>query len=513
MQDEKTHNWFKLDIKVKGEAFEWKLIKTHDNGSDKDVNTNEKGYGNINLSMLRKQTIESLINMFYLLTNIVQNHARQLDSITTSHLLRELSTLTRVLGAELFSVLIDDEMRSKLCDKAVDDNRVRVILEFNKLADRSILSWPWEYMYAPMSKNRDTLSEKFISHRAELSIIRNLGINPGRELKTSLPIKVFVVVANPPLPVRESLKLSAVYGERVIEQLKKVINNGRKVFKVETLEVPEYDDLEEKYNAKVTITNFKQKIAEFNPHIIHFIGHGKRISDFDDGKLLYFKNNGKQADWISADQFANAIKGCNALKLVFLQACESILPEPNLDISDLAEKILIEHVPAVIGMQYRIEQASAGIFAEAFYRALAQGEWIDIAVQTGRDELLSQTDAVGSFAIPVVYLHKYDRMVNFDSLTSSGAPVLENTYICPNCERMYSTTPPRFCGGCGFQFSSCRGTDPETGELCGQHWTSSANFCENCGAPKAMQMPPDDSKSRLSSNPKPENIPPQKQLS
>jgi hypothetical protein len=65
-------------------------------------------------------------------------------------------------------------------------------------------------------------------------------------------------------------------------------------------------------------------------------------------------------------------------------------------------------VPAVVAMQYSISDPGAIAFSTTFYRALASGETVDLAVGLARRELYSARYPAIEWAVPVLFLRSPD---------------------------------------------------------------------------------------------------------
>ena len=122
--------------------------------------------------------------------------------------------------------------------------------------------------------------------------------------------------------------------------------------------------------------------------------------------------DGAVVDWV--DNFASLACGSDALKLVFLQACESALADPHTPISAVAHDCADKGVPAVVAMQAKIENRAANEFACKFYETLAEEKPVDYAVKEGREalsELLKRREQSLAFGVPVLYLRSYGNLI------------------------------------------------------------------------------------------------------
>ena len=105
------------------------------------------------------------------------------------------------------------------------------------------------------------------------------------------------------------------------------------------------------------IDDISRVLLDFEPSIIHFSGHG------ESNKLLFEDDRGRPAP-VTANGLAAVLTSVRALRVILLNACESVTVADGL--RDVAEY--------VIGIDGRISDHSAILFATGFYRTLASGK-------------------------------------------------------------------------------------------------------------------------------------------
>src|SRR5207253_130966 len=72
-----------------------------------------------------------------------------------------------------------------------------------------------------------------------------------------------------------------------------------------------------------------------------------------------------------------------------------------------ASKLAANNIPAIVAMQYKIENALGNDFASKFYQALIAYRTIEAAVQEGRAQILENIrgwSVSRAFGVPVLYL-------------------------------------------------------------------------------------------------------------
>jgi CHAT domain-containing protein len=184
----------------------------------------------------------------------------------------------------------------------------------------------------------------------------------------------------------------------------------------------------------VTCQAFKTLVADFQPAIVHFIGHGQ----FDGTGRLAFSDVDGTVDWVDEWALRKHINASKDLKLVFLQACESALPDPYVSFSGVARTLAASGVPAVVGMQYKVTSATANAFACDFYDALLRRNLAPaLAVQAARRELEDGT----AFGLPVVYLAS--------DADLGGRPPAEGIHRVVALDRRDVPASPSACTRCG----------------------------------------------------------------
>ena len=96
------------------------------------------------------------------------------------------------------------------------------------------------------------------------------------------------------------------------------------------------------------------------------------------------------------------------VRLVVLGACEGGRRDGHNVWSGVAASLLRIGIPAVVAMQFTIDDKLAAAFVASFYRALVAGCTVDEAVATGRAairiEALSGSKDIRDWGVPVLYL-------------------------------------------------------------------------------------------------------------
>jgi hypothetical protein len=459
-----------LTIKVNNEKIGWYLVEF-------DTGRSRSNDLDLELSGVERRTIEFLRDVLHQSIDVAQYD--KLQSSLTSRLLT-------VLGEHLYQLLFRGELRSELNQqlKELQSGMVdllRVELEFQGRAEW-MTGLPWEYLHPPRDQEeRAVAGGQFLATLAtQLFLNRQLSIDSNivRDLSTTAPVKVLFVSASP--RSTQETELPEVNYEPILDALKRLGNRIKLKQLIEGRPGENWDGPE------VTREQFKKLVRDFKPNIIHFVGHGQRLGG---GQLAFMSSSG-EPDWVEDTKFANWAAASPDLKLVFLQACESALPDPYVGVSGVARQIATLGIPAVVAMQYKIEQGVANSFATGFYDALANGEPVDVAVKAGRElisDLPGERTENLSFGLPVLYLRSYDGMIVRDE-TRRGNALSEITTEsiddasegCPRCKDPLRKASQRSCSMCRLRFV-CKECEERYANPLG-------NFCDECEA-RIVQHP------------------------
>jgi len=122
--------------------------------------------------------------------------------------------------------------------------------------------------------------------------------------------------------------------------------------------------------------------SEWQPHVLHFIGHGK-LEEQEASLALADKDDEDDVEWCNSNLISKLFYGQSA-RLVLLQACETAAPGTEPGFMSLASHLVQRNIQAVVAMQFAIRNDYASKFAVGFYEGLRDGLDLDAAVQNGR---------------------------------------------------------------------------------------------------------------------------------
>jgi hypothetical protein len=316
-----------------------------------------------------------------------------------------------LLGRHLYYLLFDDALRDafeqsyqgfkNLSNK---NARLRLVLAFHEKA-KELASYPWEFLFMPKRGNEPGFflcAEK----RTELILARFV---PESSLEDKLfpeqtSLKILVVFAN---PRQLGGRLNA---DKFLEQ----ITSMKRQIEVKAVTENERPEA-------LTKDGLERLIAEFEPHIFHFVGHGdaakgiallKTPKEIEEAYTLTGET--RDVEWVDS-RTLSGLFGDHVPRLVFLHSCEGAAADGVNGFNSTARELVYSHgVPAIVAMQYVISNQSAGLFAQTFYQQIADGKKIDIAVSEGRWALRQSGRgefADRGFGTPLVYLQNESAII------------------------------------------------------------------------------------------------------
>jgi hypothetical protein len=291
-----------------------------------------------------------------------------------------------LIGNALFQEPLRQVLLQNLPKTGSEDGlRIRLLLKY------PLTNYPFEYLLIN-DTGGETTANHFLGLRPNVSIVRHQDNQtpPSSQPPAAFPVKMVAALASP-AGFQPILDLSK---ERT------AIENAVNQYPARVQTV---------FCEPATLTNLEEAMQEVP--IFHYAGHatmakkaskifgllegkGKLILDDDDGDGL--------PDPMTIEQLSLLLKA-GKTRLAVLGGCETARRDDINVWSSLAAHLLNAGVFAVIGMQYKISNPSATLFAEEFYNALLAGLPIDQAVTLGR-MAIAASDNVRDWGVPVGYL-------------------------------------------------------------------------------------------------------------
>jgi len=448
-----------LDVEVDDEELSWHL----DVRSRTRVVHTDKDRAQLRLGERRRATVSLLADLLHNEADLERKEQLQDD---------RYEDLLTVVGHELFDLLFVERVREAIAAqlRALRDRELdlfRIKLSFEGHHREWLAGLPWEYARTPPGDKRLGRNGVFLAERAELVLSRRVQVPDARKLgDVHWPVTVLLVSSSPDDGSEPSASLTRVDATAIKEKFETLQQAG--LIRLHTLieEPPQHPS--PTYEWRVTRQAVRAEIRKRDPVIVHFIGHGRSFGGR--GQLALADSSG-QVDWIPDADFAQLVQQSGRFKLAFLQACESALPDPYVSFSGVARSLAAAGLPAVVGMQYRVEGTIANAFATAFYEALTKGRAIDVAVDAGRRQIQDRYSGRDrrAFGLPVVYLSSDDSLTdpNAKPPNPRRTPAVDRgdssaAMLCPRCQISLSLTAI-MCRRCGLRVvcSECGSRYPE----------------------------------------------------
>ena len=288
------------------------------------------------------------------------------------------------LGKKLANCLLPEgvirERFRAAYDQAGTDGGVRLRLV---IGDHVLKEWPWEYAFYDIVGEADSKSMLgFLALNPRISIVRHEPLpHPHAKLTSAsrdiTEIRVALVTASP----KGQSKLN-------IEKDLASMNEALKGFDVEGIRITLDPVL-----MNATPDDLSTKIPK-GTHIFHFAGHGLPPSDASggatqhEGSVLLIKDRKtKEEARMPASILASILQGAG-VRLAVLGTCYSGERQSGEGMKrypwdGVGSALVVREVPAVIAMQYEVNDESATAFTRAFYGALASGLSLDEAMYVG----------------------------------------------------------------------------------------------------------------------------------
>lgn len=323
------------------------------------------------------------------------------------------------LGTTLYETLLDSELKNNLLHFYHEivhqkDSQLRIELDIDEEKLPFVASLPWEFLHVPSNKLSGDLwlatSPDVIFSRR-----RTLWLPPTPvQLALGEKLRIAIVVSAPKDEELGKVDYRKLYAE--LQELAKEL--GDRV-ELELLDPEQYPA------TRQTI----DQILEREPHIFHFIGHGRftKNGNQDVGEIAVMNDLGR-ARWVNAAKFSNLFTR-HRPSIVLLQACEGGQLSSSTAFSGVASQIVQQNIPVVVAMQYEVSNATARRFAREFYTRLAKGEPVDKAAQEGRNAIADWHET-RDFATPVLFMrvrhgHLFQQVIDAQKPHDQIRPVVK----------------------------------------------------------------------------------------
>jgi hypothetical protein len=283
-------------------------------------------------------------------------------------------------------------------DKGV---RLRLLIHEPRLAQL-----PWEFSYLQMHGGEKDRTH-FLVLNPQISLVRHEPLpeaHPSLIGTTPERLRLVAAMANP--KAHEQLKLKEE--KRVIEKALSGFNiDGVTIEWDSIIEDATPDDLRIALQSKADLFHFaghgEFQEQDIDPHAGEPMGMGSIV-------LVKDKKNGEPF-WLGAKELAVYLQNAG-VRLAVLGACESGRRDGISAWTGVASALVERGMPAVVAMQYKVDDKRAIAFSQTFYASLASGLSVDEAVSAGRLAILGKSGEDDmDWGVPVLYMRSGDGMI------------------------------------------------------------------------------------------------------
>lgn len=310
----------------------------------------------------------------------------------------------RDFGARLYTSLIHGEVQS-LLDKTLGGLqgrrdvgiRIRLSMDLSSAGMADVASLPWELIAKDGSSVPLVLSKQTV-------LVRSLSVpQPTEPAPFEPPLRILVISANP----KNTRQLDLSEERRRIESTWGALAGVRVDFAG-----PTYDDV-------------RAYLADEDPHVIHFMGHGEY--DAERGGSLILEDSNGDADFVDGERLQILFGDEKRLRLVFLNACKTATDRSSESLdpfAGVAASLIKIGVTAVVAMQFPITDEAAINFSDTFYQRIVAGDPVDTAVAEARRRLYGNKQ--NEWVTPVLFMRSKDGFI-FEKVAAVPEPDAKTT--------------------------------------------------------------------------------------
>lgn len=319
------------------------------------------------------------------------NHSADTAGSTSHYATSEL----RKFGAKLFDAVFSGEILSTL-RRSIDsvENEEGQILRLRLRLPDSLRDLPWEYLY-------DNNADRFFALGAKTPIVRYMELSqPNKPLTVTPPLNMLVMVASP-----SDCNLLDVAKERA-------------KIKAATAKLVEQGLIQLTYLSTANLRALQRQLRCEQYHIFHFIGYrGVDQQTGCDTLIMEDENRPSHRVPVTGNELGEYLHNHESIRLVFLETRKDMHIAQDTLSTDSARQLIRQGIPAVIAMQFGIDEKVTKLFVEGFYDALADCYPVDVALVEGRLSMRNK-----AWGAPVLYMRTADSRL-FDSAASANISV------------------------------------------------------------------------------------------
>ena len=195
-----------------------------------------------------------------------------------------------------------------------------------------LLVLPWELLFDPSNHRFIARSPHTpISHYLELG-------SPPSTISVKPPLRLMVIVSSP-VNLQE-LGLEELDVEKEKDQIAQALHDWIEANLV-TVEMMD----------NAIVHQVHDRMRHFQPHVVHFIGHGGLIStNGNDQGCLVLEDAQRRSKLVDEDRFRELVDGENT-RLVVLNACKTAASSKVRGLVGMAPRLVRAGIPAVVAMR------------------------------------------------------------------------------------------------------------------------------------------------------------------
>lgn len=281
--------------------------------------------------------------------------------------------LLEALGKELAAFLLPPALMVPLGAALLRQPAPSIRLHLLMPQQSEPASLPWEYLFLEGASQLQG-APGFLCQNPHLHLIRShsrpLTVPPYPTSK----VRILIAWADPGSAAYPTLG----FAEQEADDLKRLLEEAWdcRGFDVEML-------------PHATPAGLEKKLDAFQPHILHFIGHG---NDREDAGQLILEGASLRTEAAVSAHALKAWLRYKAFRLVVLSACRT---------AALGFALMESGIPAVVAMQAPWRDKLSGVFMRALYSALVAGKPLEEALCQARQAILG---TAGDWGIPALFL-------------------------------------------------------------------------------------------------------------
>jgi hypothetical protein len=233
--------------------------------------------------------------------------------------------------------------------------------------DDGLRAYPWEFLLDADDRRQARLG----------GIVRRAAAKALAAANADWPFRLLIItgVDDAALPAEEKIGVDVE-----VDTLRRAMIDFGRSIDIQVLARPSHPDI-------------KSKLDSYQPHVLHFIGHGS----FDEGRrkhCVIIEHSESTWNWTTDEIGEDLDLTPNPPRLVFLNCCRSAAE--RVSTLNLQATFSGRGVPAVVAMQADVRGDKAAGFATAFYKHALIGPAITEPLPTVIDAVRIGRDTLGS---------------------------------------------------------------------------------------------------------------------